>query len=235
MKLNISRTALRPALLVVLAWLAAGACASAKTAKTKGPKGHDITDTIYANPILTSFAKMLQASPDIYTFLSSKGPFTVFVPTDSAFAKLSPGEFAALLRPENTDRRNAILLFHIINGKSIAMKDLIALHAIFSCQGNPLSFKLTHTGVFLVQRSKVSHADIHCANGEINEVDTLLMPPALALPALKVAPVVTSSSTDTNAVTDVSGDTNAAPAGVPVPVIGNGPGATPYVPDVSPH
>ena len=167
----------------------------AATAKAKKPRGHDITDTIYANPILTSFAKMLQASPDIYTFLSSKGPFTVFVPTDSAFAKLKPGELDSLLRPENADRRNAILLFHVINGKQITMKDLTSLHAMFSCQGNPLTFKLTHTGVFLVQKNKVTHADIHCANGNINEIDTVLMPPELALPALKAAPVILSGPT----------------------------------------
>ncbi len=69
----------------------ASPAAFAKEKAAKGPKPHDLTDTIYAaNPILTSFTKLLQASPDIYTFLSSKGPFTVFVPTDSAFAKLKP-------------------------------------------------------------------------------------------------------------------------------------------------
>src|ERR1700744_4525185 len=118
---------------LVLALLSA-ASASAKEKAPKGPKSHALADTICANPILTDFAKLLQASPDIYTFLSSKGPFTVFVPTDSAFAKLKPGALDSLLQPQNADRRNAILLFHIINGKQVAMKDLIALHAIFSCQ-----------------------------------------------------------------------------------------------------
>jgi uncharacterized surface protein with fasciclin (FAS1) repeats len=203
------------------------------SAKEKGPKLRDITDTIYANPILTDFAKMLQASPDLYTFLSSKGPFTVFVPTDSAFAKLKPGELDSLLRPENTDRRNAILLFHIINGKRVTMKDLTALHAIFSCQGNPLTFKLTHTGVYLVQKNKVSHADIKCANGNINEIDTVLMPPTIALPPLKAAPVATPTPpapAEQNAVVTVpaNGDTNAVP--MVVPVIGEGAAAVTNAP-----
>jgi len=205
------------AVLLAALWLAVPAPA-------KPPKGHDITDTIYANPILTDFARMLKASPDIYTFLSSKGPFTVFVPTDSAFAKLKPGELDSLLRPENADRRNAILLFHVINGKRITMKELTSLHAMFSCQGNPLTFKLTHTGVFLVQKNKVTHADMHCANGNINEIDTVLMPPEIALPALKAAPVIWATpapdaSAETNAVTTIpvvgdgaAGVTNAAPA-----------------------
>ena len=223
-------------LLLAALWLAPTTSVSAKE---KAPKSHDITDTIYANPILTDFAKMLQASPDIYTFLSSKGPFTVFVPTDSAFAKLKPGELDSLLQPQNSDRRNAILLFHIINGKRLAMKDMIALHAMFSCQGNPLTFRLTHAGVFLVQKSKVTHADIHCANGNFNEVDTVLMPPELALPPLKAAPViapapVASAPAETNAYTTVPviGDTNNVP--MVAPVIGDGAAAVTNAPPAKP-
>jgi uncharacterized surface protein with fasciclin (FAS1) repeats len=215
---------------LVLAALSATA-ALAREKAPKGPKGHDLADTICANPILTDFAKLLQASPDIYTFLSSKGPFTVFVPTDSAFAKLKPGELESLLQPQNADRRNAILLFHIINGKAVAMKDLMALHAIFSCQGNPLTFKLTHTGVFLVQKSKVTHADIKCANGNFNQVDTVLMPPSLALPSLKAAPVVIAPpATDTNTYTTIPTitDTNSVP--MVAPVVGEGANAVTNAP-----
>lgn len=206
-------------------------------AKAKTPKGHDITDTIYASPIMSSFTKMLQASPDVYTFLSSRGPFTVFVPTDSAFDKLPPGEFDALLRPENSERRNDILLFHVINGKRLAVKDLLPLRAIFSCEGNPLSFKLTRSGVDLVLKARITNADIHCANGNINEIETVLMPPEVALPPMKFVPDAGPAPPPA---------TN-APAVTPVPVIGNGPGATPgtnadvipvapaATPQVSPH
>ncbi len=215
---------LRAAALVITLGLAAGGDAAAKEKAPKGPKSHDLTDTIYANPITTDFAKLLQASPDIYTFLSSKGPFTVFVPTDSAFAKLKPGELEALLRPENADRRNAILLFHIINGKRLGMKDLTQLHAMFSCQGNPLTFKLSHSGVFLVQKTKVTHADIKCANGNFNEIDSVLMPPSLALPALKAAAIVAPASAPADKNTYVTvpaiGDTNAVP--MVAPVVGDG-------------
>ena len=190
-------------------------------AKTKAPKGHDITDTIYASPILTSFTKLLQASPDVYTFLSSRGPFTIFVPTDSAFAKLQPGELDALLRPENTERRNDILLFHVINGKRLAVKDLLPLRAMFSCEGNPLSFKLTHSGVALVQKARITNADIHCANGNLNQIETVLMPPEVALPPMKFAPDAASAPAPS-----VIPVTN-APAVTTVPVIGDGPGATP--------
>jgi uncharacterized surface protein with fasciclin (FAS1) repeats len=183
-------------------------------AGAKPPRSHDITDTIYANPILSSFAKMLQASPDIYTYLSSRGPFTVFVPTDSAFAKLPPGELDALLQPQNKERLQHILLFHIISGKRTTVKDLMPLRATFSSEGNPLTFRLTHTGVALVLKAKITHADIHCANGNINEVDTVLMPPELALPPLKSTPVVAPASAPdaTSTITPSASNTNAAPA-----------------------
>lgn len=206
--------------------------AAVPRAEAKAPKMRDITDTIYANPILTGFAKMLQASPDAYTFLSSRGPFTVFVPTDSAFAKLKPGELDALLEPQNKDRLTAILYYHIINGKRLAMKDLFPLHAMFSCQGNPLTFKLSRSGVFLVQKAKVTHADIKCANGNINEIDTVLMPPELALPPLKAAPVVTPepAPASTNAVVTIPTITNTDAVPIVVPVIGRGAAAVTNAP-----
>ncbi len=111
------------------------------------------------------------------------------------------------------------------------MKDLIALHAIFSCQGNPLTFKQTRSGVFLVQKSKVTHADIKCANGNFNEIDSVLMPPTLALPALKAAPVVlsTPAAADTNTYTTIpaGAETNAP---MVVPVIGEGAAAVTNAP-----
>ena len=69
----------------------------------KPAKELDIADTIAANRITTKFAAIVQAS-ELATFLSSRGPFTIFVPTDSAFAKLPPGTLETLLLPENKER-----------------------------------------------------------------------------------------------------------------------------------
>ncbi|MEJ0000764.1 MAG: fasciclin domain-containing protein [Verrucomicrobiota bacterium] len=208
----------------LLALPAISAAKPAKSGKQKGPKSHDLADTIIANPILTNFARLLQACPDVYTFLSSRGPFIVFAPTDSAFAKLQPGELEALLRPENHERLQDILYFHIINGKRLDLKDLMPLRAIFSAQGNPLTFKTSHSGAQLVSKAKVVHADIHCANGNLNEIDTVLSPPEEALP--KLSYVQTAPAGTTNAVTPVSptGDTNAVDQ--PAPANPN-PGTTP--------
>src|SRR5271163_1180571 len=93
-------------------------------AEAKAPKIRDIYDTVTANPILTQFALMMKGS-DLGTFLSSRGPFTVFAPTDAAFSKLPPGTLAQLLLPENKVRLQDILLFHVMNGKRLTAKDLL--------------------------------------------------------------------------------------------------------------
>ena len=169
-----------PALLLVLL----GAHAAAKS---KSSKMRDIADTVAANPILTQFSAMIQAS-DLGTFLSSRGPFTVFVPTDAAFAKLPPGMLDTLLRPENKVRLQDILLFHVVNGKRLTAKDLLPLKVVLSCAGTPLTLKTTHSGAQLVMKAKIVHADIKCQNGIINQIDSVLMPPEATLPAIAPPP-----------------------------------------------
>jgi len=201
-------------------------------AAAKPAKLRDIADTVAANPILTKFAAMIQAS-DLGTFLSSKGPFTLFVPTDSAFAKLPPGMLDVLLRPENKERLQVILLFHVVNGKKLTAKDLLLLKTVLSCQGTPLTFKTTRTGAQLVLKAKIVHADIRCQNGIINQIDTVLMPPDNVLPPF--APPAPPPAPATNAPpANPEATTNAAPADTNgAPVIPVAPIAKPM--DVSPH
>jgi uncharacterized surface protein with fasciclin (FAS1) repeats len=155
--------------------------------EAKAPKMRDIADTIDTNVITSKFAQMLQAS-DLGTFLSSRGPFTVFVPTDSAFSKLPPGEFETMLRPENKERLQAIVLFHVVNNKRLSGKDLLLLKTVVSCQGTPLALRTSHSGAQFIMKAKITHADIRCANGIINQIDSVLMPPETALPPLAAAP-----------------------------------------------
>jgi len=153
----------------------------------KAPKMLDIADTVSTNRILTKFAQMMQSS-DMTTFLSTKGPFTLFVPTDSAFSKLPPGTLEALLLPENKERLQAILLYHVVNGKRLTAKDLAVTPSVLSCQGAPLTIHKTKSGTQTVMKAKIIHADIRCQNGIINEIDTVLMPPEKALPPLAPPP-----------------------------------------------
>jgi len=192
-----------------------GAHAEAKPAKLR-----DLADTVAVNPILTKFAAMVQAS-ELGTFLSSRGPFTLFVPTDSAFAKLPPGMLDTLLRPENKERLQDIVLFHVVNGKGLTSKDLFPLKSVLSCEGNPaapLALKTTHSGAQFVLNAKIVHADIKCQNGIINEIDTLLMPPESALPPIAPPPPPDTNAPPANPTGDTnapSADTNAVP-GIPV-------------------
>jgi uncharacterized surface protein with fasciclin (FAS1) repeats len=200
-------------------------------AEAKAPKMRDIADTVDANVISSKFALMLQAS-DLGTFLSSRGPFTIFVPTDSAFSKLPPGMLDTLLRPENKERLQAIVLFHVVNNKRLTGKDLLLLKTVLSCQGTPLVLKTSHSGTQFVMKAKITHADIKCQNGIINQIDAVLMPPETSLPPLGTAqpPVVKAPATNsptttineevspvpaTNAPTASPGGTNAVPV-VPV-------------------
>ena len=158
----------------------------------------DIAYTVAANPITTQMEAMVQGS-EMVTFLSSRGPFTVFVPTDAAFAKLPPGTLATLLRPENKERLQHILLFHVVNGKAISAKDLLKIKTLLSCEGTTLTLKTTKSGTQFVLKAKIVHGDIRCENGVIHEVDTLLMPPESALPPLAPAPPPSATPAATNA------------------------------------
>jgi len=198
--------------------------------ESKPAKLFDLADTVSSNRILTKLAAVLQSS-DLATFLSSKGPFTLFAPTDSAFAKLPPGTLDALLRPENKERLQHILLFHLVNGKKITGKDLLTITTLVSSEGTPLQLKTTKSGAQFVLKAKIIHADIRCQNGTIHEIDTVLMPPESSLPPL--APPAPPPSThvpapaDTNAVpTATPEETNTAPVAPLTP-------ATP--PETSPH
>ncbi len=174
--------------------------------EAKPPKILDIADTVAANRILTRLSAMMQSS-DLITFLSSRGPFTLFAPTDAAFSKLPPDTLEALLRPENKERLQHILLFHVVNGKSLTAKDLLPLTSLLSCEGNPLAIKRTRSGAQMVLKAKIVHADIRCLNGIINEIDTVLMPPEASLPPL-APPVPPPAALPL---------TNAAPAAIGTP------------------
>jgi uncharacterized surface protein with fasciclin (FAS1) repeats len=208
-----------------------GASAAAKPAKVR-----DVDDTVAANPILTNFAAMVQAS-DLGTFLSSRGPFTVFVPTDSAFSKLPPGLLDTLLRPENKARLQDIVLFHVVNGKKLTSKDLFLLKTALSCEGTPatpLTLKTARSGAQFVMKAKITHADIHCRNGIIHEIDAMLMPPEASMPPIAPppppapppAPSTNAPAVNPPATTNaVPAETNAAPV-IPVAPIAT-PGAPP--------
>ena len=214
-------------LLLVLGTLAhAESHKAAKDKNHKARKSYDLADAVYNNVILSKFAALVQAS-DMGTFLSSRGPFTLFAPTNSAFSKLPPGMYEDLLRPENKTQLQRVVLFHLVNGKTWFSRDLKTVKSLVSCEGSPLTVKTTKAGTEFVAKGHVIRADEHYTNGLMHEVDTLLMPPQLVLQAApapdastNAAPADTNGATGTNAVPDASAGTN-APTVVPPPPSGS--------------
>ena len=155
----------------------------------KEAKMKDLTDMVSSKRTLSKFAQLLVAA-DLASFTSSRGPLTLFVPTDSAFTRIPPEEFAALLRPENKAVLQRIVLFHLINGQRLSEKDLAPLKTLPSCEGSPLPLRVNRAGYQIVGKAKILEADIRCLNGLLHEIDVVLLPPGVNLSALAGLPPV---------------------------------------------
>jgi uncharacterized surface protein with fasciclin (FAS1) repeats len=107
--------------------------------------------------------------------LKGPGPFTVFAPTNAAFAKLPPGTVDDLLKPENKEKLKSILLYHVVPG-NVSSKQVMAMSTGKSVSGKTLNIK-TMGDTVMVNDAKVIKADIPATNGTIHWIDTVLMPP----------------------------------------------------------
>jgi uncharacterized surface protein with fasciclin (FAS1) repeats len=134
---------------------------------------HDIVDTAVAAGSFTTLVAAVQAAGLVDT-LKSAGPFTVFAPSDDAFAKLPAGTVADLVKPENKAKLAAILTLHVMPGKVMAADVAGATVTPASVNGEALHVDGTH-GV-TVNGAKVVTADIACTNGVIHVIDTVLLP-----------------------------------------------------------
>ena len=135
----------------------------------------DIVDTAVAAGSFKTLAAAVTAAGLIET-LKSAGPFTVFAPSDDAFAKLPAGTVADLLKPENKAKLTAILTLHVMPGKVMAADVKGKKVAPPSVNGEALHVDGTN-GV-TVNGAKVTSADIACTNGVIHVIDTVLLPKA---------------------------------------------------------
>ncbi len=135
---------------------------------------HDIVDTAVAAGSFTTLVAAVTAAGLVDT-LKGAGPFTVFAPSDDAFAKLPGGTVETLVKPENKDKLTAILLLHVVPGKVMAA-DIAGPMTPASAGGEHLHIDTAH-GV-TVNGAKVVTADIACTNGVIHVIDTVLLPKA---------------------------------------------------------
>jgi uncharacterized surface protein with fasciclin (FAS1) repeats len=133
----------------------------------------DIVDTAVAAGSFKTLAKALQAA-DLVQTLKGAGPFTVFAPTDEAFAKLPAGTLDALLAPENKSKLQRILKSHVIAGKVMAA-DVVKTSSAKAVSGDTLTIASREGGV-TVDRAKVVKADIAASNGVIHVIDSVILP-----------------------------------------------------------
>ncbi len=138
-----------------------------------GKKKADIVDTAVANGNFTTLAAALEAGGLIDT-LKSDGPFTVFAPTDEAFAKLPAGTVESLLLPENKDQLVEILTYHVVPGKVMA-SDVVGLDSASTANGSDVAISVQDGNVF-VNDSRVVATDISTSNGVIHVVDSVILP-----------------------------------------------------------
>ena len=106
--------------------------------------------------------------------LKGPGPFTVFAPTDEAFAKLPAGTVEELLKPENKEKLVAILTYHVVPGKVMA-KDVMKLTSAETVNGKSVTIA-DRSGVVMVDNAQVVQADIAPSNGVIHVIDSVILP-----------------------------------------------------------
>ena len=135
--------------------------------------------TVVENAVSNDDFKTLVAAvkaADLVKTLSGDGPFTVFAPTNKAFAKLPKGTVEDLLKPENKKKLAAILTYHVVSGKVMA-KDVVKLKEAKTVQGSKVKIRVKD-GVVSIDGAKVIKADIACKNGVIHVIDAVILPKA---------------------------------------------------------
>ncbi len=154
----------------------AGKCNSQsqdQTVALAAAKPKDIVDTAVGAGSFKTLAAALQAAGLVDT-LKGKGPFTVFAPTDDAFAKLPEGTVESLLKPENKAKLTSILTYHVVAGNVMA-KDVVKLKSAKTVQGSEVSIAV-EDGKVKVDDATVMKTDIECSNGVIHVIDSVIIP-----------------------------------------------------------
>lgn len=135
-----------------------------------------IVETAIGNGSFNTLVAAVKAA-DLVATLSSAGPFTVLAPTDAAFAKLPAGTVESLVKPENKSKLAAILTYHVIAGK-VPAATVVTLKEASTVEGSKIAIEFKDGAVILNGNTKVIITDVHCSNGVIHAIDTVLMPPS---------------------------------------------------------
>ena len=136
-----------------------------------GKKQKDIVDTAVANGNFTTLVKAVKAA-DLVETLKGDGPFTVFAPTDAAFAKIPSDTLSALISDKSA--LTGVLTYHVVPGKVLA-EDVVTLNEAKTIQGQSVDINVKNDKVF-VDGAQVVMTDIKTSNGVIHVIDTVIMP-----------------------------------------------------------
>merc|ERR1712194_264925 len=143
--------------------------------RTLGSAGKNIVQLAEGIPDLSTLVTALKAGK-LVTALQGDGPFTVFAPTNEAFAALPAATLASLLKPANIEQLDAILKYHVISGAAIFADKLLRSTDVKTLQGQTLSITKVN-GTLTVQKAKVIKADVAATNGVVHVIDGVLSPP----------------------------------------------------------
>jgi uncharacterized surface protein with fasciclin (FAS1) repeats len=133
----------------------------------------DIVDTAIGAGNFSTLVAAVKAAGLVDT-LKGEGPFTVFAPTDEAFAKLPSGTLEDLLKPENKEKLASILTYHVVSGKVMA-SNVVKLSEAKTVNGQSVAIAVTD-GTVTVDAAKVVTTDIGCSNGVIHVIDSVILP-----------------------------------------------------------
>jgi uncharacterized surface protein with fasciclin (FAS1) repeats len=172
--IKIASTLLAISLIPAVAHAHCGACgADAHKKEHKHAHKSDIVETAVNAGSFNTLAAALTAAGLVDT-LKGEGPFTVFAPTDEAFAKLPAGTVESLLKPENKAQLVDILTYHVVAGKVKAEK-VVTMDSATTVQGGNVSIKVKD-GTVYVDDAKVIKTDIKASNGIIHVIDSVIIP-----------------------------------------------------------
>jgi uncharacterized surface protein with fasciclin (FAS1) repeats len=143
------------------------------TARAEDKPAKDIVDTAVGAGQFKTLVTAVKAAELVET-LKGKGPFTVFAPTDEAFAKIPKGKLEALLKDKKA--LAGVLTYHVVAGKVMAA-DVVKLDSAKTVQGKSVDI-VVKDGTVTINGAKVMKTDIICKNGVIHVIDAVLMPPA---------------------------------------------------------
>jgi transforming growth factor-beta-induced protein len=149
-----------------LAWAFIGYSAMSQKAEK------DIVDTAISAGQFKTLVKLVQEA-ELVDALRGEGPFTVFAPTDEAFAKLPKSQVDALLKDKQALRQ--VLLYHVVQGK-VMSSDVVKIRSAKTLQGQDIRIRVRNNTV-RINDAKVVKADIVCTNGVIHVIDKVILPP----------------------------------------------------------